>query len=293
VKVITKKARTGIDANTVGGRARNKPLHKKDRTVKKVKVDEDNWTKEDALDWSVKQNWADHKEEFFLALNADGTYKHHSVATFARDTYPEEDRKRRWMLWSIGSRKVAVIPYQGDWDSERVLDRTKYSLQVRELKEKIESEFDLLGVGKILAESYNPFQERVFNLFKELEVSMGGKVLFDTSTEKDPKMLAKLEAANEHRLKTYLGTLHEIVKLKTSIDNQFLRCLGWDRPQFIAYFDGLRNQEKKDGKEKALDTNITRMLTELAQNQIEKAQMYELELPDDIQNVAERLKEEV
>jgi len=266
----------------------------RDLSRKQIELKSHFGDKAEAHAWSLAQNWEDLKEEFFLMKDAAGEYIYRTIRSFAREKYPgvknRRNYQRLWLEWSISPQIYKVVPHQGDWETERLLGTKKYTAQVTTLQEKVDDELDLLQSGRLLAESYSPYQDRVFRLFKELEQHTGQNILLDVSNAKDEKERRKLEAQNFHRLNNYITTLGKIVGLKTQVDNQFLRCLGWDRPQFIAYFENLRNQEKKNDTVKIADSAISQMLTELAKNQIEKASMYELDLPDDIQDVADRMK---
>lgn len=245
--------------------------------------------------WSAGIDWDEWKEEFFTSREEDSSYTYRSLHRFAMNKFPDlskmHRRFRKWFMWSCSTHPSKYIEYQGDWIAERITHKSRLSQQLQSLETKIQSELDIIDAGKILADSYLPLQQRVFDLWKELETHTGGAIIRDTSHELNEKKRKGLEVENQHRLTFYLGTLNKIIDMKLKIDNQFLRALGWDRPQFIAYFDAIRRGQDSVAQ-KGSDDAVTKLMVELTKNQIEKSKMYELEMPREIEVISEEMDKE-
>lgn len=246
----------------------------------------------EARDWVATQDWEELKDEFFHTFSASGRFRYRTLHEFAREKWPAgQKREIRWLVAATGELPRSGIEWKGDWIEERILARSKYSNHLKTLRDKVAVELDLFQTGRVLAESYYPFQQKVFEVWKEVENYVGGKVLLEIP-ECEPQERRIAEAENVHRLNFYMETLERIIDMKMKLDNQFLRSLGWDRPQVLAVFQNLREQYRKEHGigTRAEDTGLESMLKELAKDQIAKAEMYALPLPDEIENVAKHMR---
>lgn len=240
-------------------------------------------------------NWEELKEEFFTDQNPDGSYRFNNVEEFAQHVARGDAELYKRVVRSIRWKAYKGYEWQGDWASERLKESGKHDAQVKALHRKLNQEFDLLEIGKDIAQTYVPWQGRVERLFVELDEIYGGRpVLVAPPIPKpSPKLLKKFhmseaqyyedaKSRREHqqarRFKDYTRCVSQILRLKKSIDDQVLETLGWNRPQFAML---IKNMHKNGESTGVQETKVVQVMNQLAMMQLKKAEVYGMELPDD------------
>jgi len=254
--------------------------------------------------WQQTQDWEEMKEDFFTARDELGAYAYDTLQRFAKAQFGKRgivNWPLTWFLKSVGDQEHPPLKWYGDWEQERMLSGRRFTKHLQGLKTKLEEEIDLAAMGRTLADSYLPLQQRVFDFWKEVEAHLRGKIILDSSaidpskgkTKKEQEALRKekanIELNNMRRVKLFMTTTEWVVDIKTRLDNQFLKLLGWEKPQFLEIFERLRKEALKEGAGPVIDNSLNQLLGQLAMDQIQKAKMYELPLPEDIQHVAEKI----
>lgn len=242
------------------------------------------------------------KSDFMEARDKSGQFLYKTIEAFALDKFKydpkrSKDTPAQWFLKCTGKREIEGYPWKGDWMVDRHISTDgRLSKQLELLRDKVSQELDIIEAGRLLAESYFPFQQKVHDVWMEIEAHFGGTIFVEpTETLSNDKkkrgiQVSEHERKNLRRLALYMKSLNWVLDTKTKIDTQIMHMLGLDRPQFLLAWQQIHEENKKKGMTGQEDTAVTSILVQLARDQIAKSKMFELPLPGDIEDVKDEVE---
>jgi hypothetical protein len=245
---------------------RNK-AHFAAKTTKRIFAEQikqnERFHKEKAMQWAEIQDWEAMQEEF-ERKDPSGDFIYRSIDEFAKIQAKDNEDVERWIKKSIGPIPKKEIAWRNDWALLRVVEFSRDLEHTKLLIEQFDKDKDLFKACLPVAGSYKSFQASVLG-FKQEAAELAKKI-------KNPFK----------RLRFYFSWLNDIFEYKKSIDNQYLKTLGFDKPNVMAMAQRLTvNTESGERTTNSMQS----VLNSIMLMEMEKAKIFERPLPDDYQKL--------
>ena len=245
--------------------------------------------RDDAVAWSEKQDWDKLRDEFGTLLTISSgakkfTYK--TIEEFAEYKCDGDEDVERWIVKSICPIPKKEIPWQGDWVLERTVDYARDLTLAETLITKLRSDLGVMQIAVPVAASYRKFREIPDAMLANLQKFLGGSVI-----EKKPKVWKssdhkkKWMSRQSRRMIVYNKWIQTIFDFKARIDNQYLRAVGFDKPNITNLMQAVilkPGEADVSALRQANSANLTRSLMAL---ETEKAKIFDVPLPASYQTL--------
>ena len=266
----------------------NKALFAKKQNKKIFALDikeNEKFHKDDAMAWAKDQNWERMQEEF-ERKGPNGVFIYKSIDMFAKFQSRNNEDVERWIKKSIGPVPKKEIEWKGDWAMERVVEYSKDLEHTKLLKEQLSRDSNTFKLCLPVAGSYRSWQLEILELKQAIKKLVGNELVEDPPEDATEKEKAIWFKEQEARLKFYMDWIERLHEYKAKIDRNYLKALGFDKPNFVSMAQSLIVNPGSESGERTRD-DLAEGIAAVMRMEIEKARIFENPLPEDYQKLLE------